>query len=77
MNQTRRNKIREIQDDLRIISERIEELRDEESAAYENMPESLQESEKGETAMRAVDILEQAIGEVDDSISTLEDIFED
>lgn len=77
MNQTRRNKIREIQDDLRIISERIEDLRDEESAAYENMPESLQESEKGETAMRAVDILEQAIGEVDDSISTLEDIFED
>lgn len=77
MNQTRRNKIREIQEDLRIISEKIEELRDEESDAYENMPESLQESEKGEKAMRAVDILDQAIGEVDDSISTLEDIFED
>lgn len=77
MNQNRRNQIREIQEELRAISERIEPIRDDESDAYENMPESLQESERGEKSMRAVDIIDDAMGSLHDAISTLDDIFED
>lgn len=77
MNQSRRNQTWKIQEELRDISEKIEQLREEESEAYENMPESLQESERGEKSMRAVDILDEAKGQMDDVLSTLDDIFED
>lgn len=77
MNQTRRNRIREIQEKLTSLTEEVELLLEEEQGAYENMPDSIKESERGEKTMRAVDILENAKGEIEDSVSTLEDIFED
>lgn len=77
MNQSRRNRIREIQEKLTSLTEEVELLLEEEQDAYENMPDSIKESECGEKAMRAVDILEDAKGQIEDSASTLEDIFED
>lgn len=44
------------------VTGEIEELRDEESEYYENMPESLQNGEKGQAASEAVEQLEAAIG---------------
>lgn len=77
MNQSRRNRIREIQEKLTSLTEQVELLLEEEQDAYENMPDSIKESERGEKAIRAVDILEDAKGQIEDSASTLEDIFED
>lgn len=68
MNKQRRKAIRNIQDELTQLFSRIEDIkaeletvRDEEQEAYDNMPESLQNGEKGEAAQNAISQLESAI----------------
>lgn len=39
-----------------------EEIRDEEQEAYDSLPESFQEGERGERAQEAIDALDEAIG---------------
>jgi predicted outer membrane protein len=51
----------------------IDVLRDEEEEAYENLPESIQESERGETMTDAIGNLEDAISTLEDATSCLSD----
>ena len=44
----------------------LEAVRDEEEEAYENLPESIQETEKGEFMQDAISALEDLISELDD-----------
>lgn len=67
MNNNRRKEIRRIAaliDQARAnfdeIREALEAVKDEESEAYENMPESLQQSDRGEKAQEAISSLEIA-----------------
>lgn len=43
------------------LREQLEGIRDEEQEYYDNMPESLQGGEKGETAQSAIDAMETVI----------------
>lgn len=53
----------------------IEEVMGEEQDAYDNMPEGVQESERGETVSDNVDMLEQAFDNIEEAVSNLgEDI---
>ena len=54
MNKTRRRSIQQIIDHLTELKEHIDLLRDEEQEAYDNLPESLQESERGEAMSTAI-----------------------
>ena len=59
------------------IEELVQQILDEEEEAFDNMPESLQESERGETSQNAQDCLSDAIdalGEASDSVDTSEEI---
>lgn len=47
-------------DDLDSLAERIEAIRDEEQEYLDNMPESLQSSDRAETAQAAVESLNEA-----------------
>lgn len=47
------------------IREAIEAVRDEEQDYYDNMPESLQGGEKGDTAQEAISQLEEALTEIE------------
>lgn len=47
------------------IREQLAAVRDEEQEALENMPESLQESEKGEQMQEYIDTMENVTGELD------------
>jgi hypothetical protein len=72
MNKLRRKAIEDIQYELGGIFEQLEALRDEEQMAYDNMPEGLQESERGEKMYEAIEGLEsatQGILEICDSLS--------
>lgn len=60
-------------EDARII---IESVRDEEQDAYDNLPESLQEGEKGEAINECIDQLDEVFYEVDDMYGTLDDQIE-
>ena len=62
------------------IRERLEDIRDDEQDAFDNMPESLQESERGEQMQEYIDIMENVTSELDlidieDLVSQVEEII--
>lgn len=71
MNKARREEISQVIADLEKIRERIEEIAGDEQSYYDNMPENLQSSGKGDAAEEAVSNLEEAAATVEDVISYL------
>lgn len=70
MNKARREQINEIKVRLQNCLEELETLRDEEQEYYDNMPEGLQYSERGEAA-------ESAASNLSDACESLETIIND
>ena len=75
MNKERRKKISEIIEKLEDIVVELEELASEERDAYDNLPESIQYSERGEAMDAAADELGEVSGEVTDLSERLEEII--
>ncbi|WP_417842001.1 hypothetical protein [Terasakiella sp.] len=72
MNNQRRKEINEIIAEVAALAEKIEELKErvehikgEEQEAFDNLPESLQQGERGQTMEEAIDALDNAYGELD------------
>jgi uncharacterized coiled-coil DUF342 family protein len=72
MNKQRRAALKEVavkldtlRDAFSEIQEEIANIRDEEQEYYDNMPESLQDGDKGQTAQAAIDALEEAVDAFD------------
>lgn len=76
MNAQRRKAIDAITDKLLELKEELESLRDEEQECYDNLPESLQYSERGEAMEENVSDLDEACDELDTVISNLADLIE-
>ena len=79
MNAKRRKEIEKILASLDGLEERISALYDEESEAYENLPEAIQETERGENMLAASEALENAMdaaSSIDDVISSLREALE-
>lgn len=72
MNAYRRKRIEDLQSTLTSLRDEIQVLLDEEQDAFDNMPESLQQGEKGEKAQAAIDALEEAINACDETDSALD-----
>ena len=86
MNAKRRNSINSIINDLidkfeEIKAEAIDqlsEIRDEEQEAYDNIPESLQESERGENMQNCIDALEYFMSDLENmEIEGTDDLLEE
>lgn len=73
MNKKRREAIQDIISSLEELKEQIEEVRDEEQEYYDNMPESLQNGDKGQAADNAIGELQSALDKLDDVITHLND----
>jgi len=73
MNKTRREQIQKVIDTIGDIKQTIDDICSDEQDYYDNMPEGLQESERGQTAEGAISALESASDVLDDAISNLED----
>ena len=71
MNKERRKAIRKA---IVKIEELVQDILSDEQEAYDNMPESLQESENGLISAEAQENLESAIDALEEAISYLEDI---
>ena len=69
MNNTRRKAIAKIAERLEELKTDFELLRDEEQEAFDNMPESIQESERGEA-------METIIYNMEDVLESLESAFD-
>lgn len=74
MNKIRRTKIKQQIDAMEIIKSNIEYILDEEQDAFDNMPESLQYSERGETSQEAIDSMENVLSSLEDILEELEAI---
>lgn len=74
MNKDRRERIRKLIAELENINSEISDILSEEQDAFDNMPESLQEGERGDKAQEAISNLEAA--SLDDVISSLESATE-
>lgn len=73
MNNARRKRISKIADALNGLKDQIDELHSEEEEVLDNIPESLQGTERYEIAENAVDMLESASSGLEDVISFLGD----
>ena len=72
MNKQRRKELNDIIERLDGIIADIEALRDEEQDYFDNMPENLQGSEKGEMAENAISEMDNAISSIEDAIGSIE-----
>jgi predicted RNase H-like HicB family nuclease len=71
MNKSRRSRIDEIIQKIEDLTYDIDVLRDEEEESYENLPESIQYSDRGETMSEAIDNLESAISSLEEATEYL------
>lgn len=76
MNNTRRKQIQEIIDKLEELKSDVEMLKDEEQEAFDNLPEGIQASERGEAMETAAYNLEEAYDYMDSVIDSLTESIE-
>lgn len=74
MNKKRRTTIIEISQQIKLSKEKLEDVLSEEQESYENMPENLQNSNRGMESEDAQGYLESTIELLEEAIFTLEDI---
>lgn len=60
MNKQQRKKLSDMLDEIAGYVSTLEEMAEEEQEKYDNMPEGLQDSERGQTIQEAADNLQQA-----------------
>lgn len=68
MNKQRREALLRIADDLESVKNDLVSVREEEQEAFDNLPESLQYSARG-------DAMEEAVSEMDDIESDIDDLI--
>ena len=76
MNKQRRAQIAKIAETVSDLSSQLTELRDEEQEYLDNMPGSLQGSEKAQAAENAVSNLDDAINGLEEVVGPLEEAQE-
>ena len=65
-----------IVESLSKISEELRDVIDEETDAYENMPDNLKDGERGSSSSDAIDYLEDASSSLDDIIDTINEAID-
>ena len=77
MNKDRRKRVQEVVDLLEQAKETLSALAEEEQEAFENLPESLQDTDNGEAMTEAAETLESAESDVDEVMTTLKELVGD
>ena len=76
MNKAQRNQIEKWIDSITEIKEGVESMIEEENEKYENMPENLQDSERGEKMYEGIENLESVSSSLEEAIDSLESAAE-
>lgn len=66
----------DLRDKLDELKGQFEELRDEEEECYDNLPESLQDSERGERMQECIDFIDDLLNELDSAVGSMEYVCE-
>lgn len=73
MNKDRRARIATLKDTIDEAKGALETILDEERDAYDNLPESLQDSGQGQASQEAIDNLESALSGLDEALCYLDE----
>jgi len=76
MNKSRRAKISKLLEELEYINSEIESIKCDEQDALDNLPESIQGSDRGQQMEEYVDSLDEALESMQSAIDTLTEIAE-
>lgn len=76
MNKARRKWLQSVIEQLEAQKTEIESIQEEEQEAYDNMPESLQDSERGQAMYECVSDLESERDSLEDVAQNLQEILE-
>ena len=77
MNKQRRKSLEKAHELISEAMEIIEEVKEEEYSAFENLPDSLQQSERGERMYRYYETMDELSSELEDATLELEGIIND
>lgn len=61
MNNSRRAELRAVIAVIESAIEKVESVKDDEQMSYDNLPEGIQDSDRGETMQEAIDNLDEAV----------------
>ena len=76
MNKARRNALMKLQDLIDTAKESLEALLEEEEEARDNIPESMQSSERYERAETACDAIQSAIDALEEAAEEIEEAYQ-
>lgn len=76
MNNTRRKQIRLIAEQIKENLSQLQTLQEEEQECFDNLPENLQYSEKGEAMEQCADDLQNMIDNIESELDELDNILE-
>jgi t-SNARE complex subunit (syntaxin) len=74
MNKIRKAKIERVMDEIENLKSELEEIEQEEQDYADNMPDNLQDSERHENAITAVEALQEAQCSLEEARNHLEEI---
>ena len=74
MNKARRKRLGEALDKIDEVKDILGEVRDEEQDAYDNLPESFQNSERGEEMQNYIEMIDEAYGYLEDAESVVDQV---
>lgn len=75
MNKVRRKELDRAADMLREAYSIIESCRDDEEGAYDNLPESFQDGERGEEMQEYIDVMDEVMDQIDEAANAIEEII--
>jgi flagellar biosynthesis chaperone FliJ len=76
MNKQRIASLSKILGELQVLQEKLGDIQSEEQDYYDNMPENLQEGEKGEKSNDAISNLDTANSSIEDVINSIQEIID-
>lgn len=77
MNKARRKKLGEIIDQLEYLREDLDAVASEERDAYDNLPESLKESDRGSAMEEAADELDDICSEMEELKDRIQSVYDE
>lgn len=75
MNRERRKRIMQLSEKLSEVRTSLESILNEEEDAFDNMPESLQETERGEQMQEYIEVMGEAISYIEEMESNFKEIY--
>lgn len=75
MNKARRKELSEAAEMLRNAYSIIESCKDDEEDAYDNLPESFQDGERGDEMQKYIDAMDGAMEQIDEAANAIEEII--